>query len=210
MKNFIITLAFAAIFAGITSFEASAQVISTTENSVQASATPSVRRAGKVLSVDGRKLNAAETYDYISEHCGQQYAQRWINSARIYGAGKGLLISSAVTIPVGMASCVVGTAMIAGVAVGMGLGAAMTGGMADQDLSPEAQRTVKAGAALAICGATLAAVGFSTLVAGAVCVPVGKSRMNAIASSCNSANSGRDITMNFGSCPHGIGVTLNF
>ncbi len=205
MKNIILTLAFAAMFAGIASFEASAQ-----ESSVQESAAPTVRRSGKVLSVDGQKLTEAETYSYVSERCGEPYAQRWNNSAKIYGVGKGLLISSAVTIPVGMTTCIIGTAMVAGTAVGVGLGTAMTGGLADTDLSPEAQRTIQAGAALAICGATIAVVGFSTLVAGAVCVPVGKGRMNSIANSCNSANSAPALTMNFGPCPHGIGMTMNF
>ncbi len=205
MKNIILTLAFAAMFAGIASFEASAQ-----ESSVQESAAPTVRRSGKVLSVDGRKLTEAETYSYVSERCGEPYAQRWNNSAKIYGVGRGLLISSAVTIPVGMTTCIIGTAMVAGTAVGVGIGTAMTGGLADTDLSPEAQRTIQAGAALAICGATIAVVGFSTLVAGAVCVPVGKGRMNSIANSCNSANSAPALTMNFGPCPHGIGMTLNF
>ena len=59
-------------------------------------------------------------------------------------------------------------------------------------------------------GVFVTAVGVSTLIAGAVCVPIGKSRMNDIVGRCNSANSGRSITMNFGPCPHGVGMTLNF
>lgn len=54
------------------------------------------------------------------------------------------------------------------------------------------------------------AVGVSTLIAGAVCVPVGKSRMNDIVERCNASNNGYTVTMNFGPCPHGIGMTLNF
>ena len=80
----------------------------------------------------------------------------------------------------------------------------------DEREGPETQRIINNGAVLIVCGATLAAVGVSTLIAGAVCVPVGKSRMNDIVERCNASNNGYTVTMNFGPCPHGIGMTLNF
>lgn len=215
-RHLIIALATIAISAGFMSTEADAQagataqaITSTGEVAIETAST--VSRAGKVLAVDGIRLSADETFNYVSEHCGLPYAQRWNNSARIYGVGKGLLISSAVTIPVGMAGCVFGTALVVGGGFAGGLGAAFGAAFgADPSISPETQRIINNGAVLIVCGATLAAVGVSTLIAGAVCVPIGKSRMNDIVDRCNVANSGRDITLNFGSCPHGIGMTLNF
>ena len=215
-RHLIIALATIAISAGFMSTEAAAQagataqaITSTGEVAIETAST--VTRAGKVLAVDGIRLSADETFNYVSEHCGLPYAQRWNNSARIYGVGKGLLISSAVTIPVGMAGCVFGTALVVGGGFAGGLGAAFGAAFgADPSISPETQRIINNGAVLIVCGATLAAVGVSTLIAGAVCVPIGKSRMNDIVDRCNVANSGRDITLNFGSCPHGIGMTLNF
>ena len=178
---------------------------------IAANTASTVSRAGKVLAVDGIRLSADETFNYVSEHCGLPYAQRWNNSARIYGVGKGLLISSAVTIPVGMAGCVCGTALLVGGSFAGGLGAAFGAAFgADPSISPETQRIINNGAVLIVCGATLAAVGVSTLIAGAVCVPVGKSRMNDIVERCNASNNGYTVTMNFGPCPHGIGMTLNF
>lgn len=211
-RHLIITLATLAISAGFMSKEAAAQNGATAQTitptgDVAIETASTVSRAGKVLAVDGIRLSADETFNYVSEHCGLPYAQRWNNSARIYGVGKGLLISSAVTIPVGMAGCVFGTALVVGGGFAGGLGAAFG---ADPSISPETQRIINNGAVLIVCGATLAAVGVSTLIAGAVCVPVGKSRMNDIVERCNSSNNGYTVTMNFGPCPHGIGMTLNF
>lgn len=214
-RHLIIALATIAISAGFISEEAAAQTGATAQTTsiddIAASTASTVSRAGKVLAVDGIRLSADETFNYVSEHCGLPYAQRWNNSARIYGVGKGLLISSAVTIPVGMAGCVFGTALIVGGGFAGGLGAAFGAASGtDPSISPETQRIINNGAVLFVCGATLAAVGVSTLIAGAVCVPVGKSRMNDIAKRCNASNNGYNVTMNFGPCPHGIGMTLNF
>lgn len=215
-RHLIIALATLAISAGFISEEAAAQTGATAQtitsiDDIAANTAPTVSRAGKVLAVDGIRLSADETFNYVSEHCGLPYAQRWNNSARIYGVGKGLLISSAVTIPVGMAGCVFGTALVVGGGFAGGLGAAFGAAFgADPSISPETQRIINNGAVLIVCGATLAAVGVSTLIAGAVCVPVGKSRMNDIVERCNSSNNGYTVTMNFGPCPHGIGMTLNF
>ena len=210
-RHLIIALATIAISAGFISEEAAAQTGATAQTAsiddIAANTASTVSRAGKVLAVDGIRLSADETFNYVSEHCGLPYAQRWNNSARIYGVGKGLLISSAVTIPVGMAGCVCGTALLVGGSFAGGLGAAFG---ADPSISPETQRIINNGAVLIVCGATLAAVGVSTLIAGAVCVPVGKSRMNDIVERCNASNNGYTVTMNFGPCPHGIGMTLNF
>lgn len=211
-RHLIIALASIAISAGFISEEAAAQTGATAQaitptGEVAIETASTVSRAGKVLAVDGIRLSADETFNYVSEHCGLPYAQRWNNSARIYGVGKGLLISSAVTIPVGMAGCVFGTALVVGGGFAGGLGAAFG---ADPSISPETQRIINNGAVLIVCGATLAAVGVSTLIAGAVCVPVGKSRMNDIVERCNASNNGYNVTMNFGPCPHGIGMTLNF
>lgn len=215
-RHLIITLATLAISAGFMSKEAAAQAGATAQTitptgEVAIETASTVSRAGKVLAVDGIRLSADETFNYVSEHCGLPYAQRWNNSARIYGVGKGLLISSAVTIPVGMAGCVFGTALLVGGSFAGGLGAAFGAAFgADPSISPETQRIINNGAVLIVCGATLAAVGVSTLIAGAVCVPVGKSRMNDIVERCNASNNGYTVTMNFGPCPHGIGMTLNF
>ena len=214
-RHLIIALATIAISAGFISEEAAAQTGATAQTAsiddIAANTASTVSRAGKVLAVDGIRLSADETFNYVSEHCGLPYAQRWNNSARIYGVGKGLLISSAVTIPVGMAGCVCGTALLVGGSFAGGLGAAFGAAFgADPSISPETQRIINNGAVLIVCGATLAAVGVSTLIAGAVCVPVGKSRMNDIVESCNASNNGYTVTMNFGPCPHGIGMTLNF
>ena len=214
-RHLIIALATIAISAGFISEEAAAQTGATAQTAsiddIAANTASTVSRAGKVLAVDGIRLSADETFNYVSEHCGLPYAQRWNNSARIYGVGKGLLISSAVTIPVGMAGCVCGTALLVGGSFAGGLGAAFGAAFgADPSISPETQRIINNGAVLIVCGATLAAVGVSTLIAGAVCVPVGKSRMNDIAKRCNASNNGYTVTMNFGPCPHGIGMTLNF
>lgn len=215
-RHLIITLATLAISAGFMSKEAAAQTGATAQaitptGEVAIETASTVSRAGKVLAVDGIRLSADETFNYVSEHCGLPYAQRWNNSARIYGVGKGLLISSAVTIPVGMAGCVFGTALLVGGSFAGGLGAAFGAAFgADPSISPETQRIINNGAVLIVCGATLAAVGVSTLIAGAVCVPVGKSRMNDIVERCNASNNGYTVTMNFGPCPHGIGMTLNF
>ena len=205
-RHLIIAVAAIAVSAGFMSAEAAAQTITATDGFASESVVV-VSRAGKVLCVGDKRLSSEETFDYVSERCGLPYAQRWNNSARIYSVGKGLLISSAVTIPVGMAGCVVGTAII----VGGRLGAALSVGFGgDPSLTPETQKMINNGATLFICGATLAAVGLSTLIAGAVCVPVGKSRMNDIVGRCNAVSQGSQMTMNFGSCPHGIGMTLNF
>lgn len=215
-RHLIIALATIAISAGFISEEAAAQTGATAQtitsiDDIAANTASTVSRAGKVLAVDGVRLSADETFNYVSEHCGLPYAQRWNNSAKIYGVGKGLLISSAVTIPVGMAGCVFGTALIVGGGFAGGLGAVFGAASGtDPSISPETQRIINNGAVLIICGATLAAVGVSTLIAGAVCVPVGKSRMNDIAERCNASNNGYNVTMNFGPCPHGIGMTLNF
>lgn len=215
-RHLIIALATIAISAGFISEEAAAQTGATAQTTsiddiAANTASTVVSRAGKVLAVDGIRLSADETFNYVSEHCGLPYAQRWNNSAKIYGVGKGLLISSAVTIPVGMAGCVFGTALIVGGGFAGGLGAAFGAASGtDPSISPETQRIINNGAVLIVCGATLAAVGVSTLIAGAVCVPVGKSRMNDIAERCNTSNNGYNVTMNFGPCPHGIGMTLNF
>ena len=214
-RHLIIALATIAISAGFISEEAAAQTGATAQTTsiddIAANTASTVSRAGKVLAVDGIRLSADETFNYVSEHCGLPYAQRWNNSAKIYGVGKGLLISSAVTIPVGMAGCVFGTALIVGGGFAGGLGAAFGAASGtDPSISPETQRIINNGAVLIVCGATLAAVGVSTLIAGAVCVPVGKSRMNDITERCNTSNNGYNVTMNFGPCPHGIGMTLNF
>lgn len=209
-RHLIIAIAAIAVSAGFMSDAAAAQTITATGD-VVAESSVTVSRAGKVLRIDGKRLSSDETFNYVSEHCGLPYAQRWDNSAKIYGVGMGLLISSAVTIPVGMAGCVVGTALIVGGGLAGGLGAALSVGFGgDPSLTPENQKIINNGAVLFVCGATLAAVGFSTLIAGAVCVPVGKSRMNDIVGRCNSASRGPQMTMNFGSCPHGVGMTLNF
>lgn len=214
-RHLIIALATIAISAGFISEEAAAQTGETAQTTsiddIAANTASTVSRAGKVLAVDGIRLSADETFNYVLEHCGLPYAQRWNNSAKIYGVGKGLLISSAVTIPVGMAGCVFGTALIVGGGFAGGLGAVFGAASGtDPSISPETQRIINNGAVLIVCGATLAAVGVSTLIAGAVCVPVGKSRMNDIAERCNASNNGYNVTMNFGPCPHGIGMTLNF
>ncbi len=209
-RHLILAIAVIAVSAGFMSAEAAAQTITATGD-VAAELSVTVSRAGKVLRVDGERLSSEETFNYVSEHCGLPYAQRWSNSAKIYSVGKGLLISSAVTIPVGVVGCVFGTALIVGGGLAGGLGAALSAGFGgDPSLTPENQRIINNGAILFVCGATLASVGFSTLIAGAVCVPVGKSRMNDIAGRCNAASQGPQMTMNFGSCPHGIGMTLNF
>lgn len=209
-RHLIIAIAAATVLAGFMSAGAAAQTI-TAADDFAAEPVVVVSRAGKVLFVDGKRLSSEETFDFVSERCGLLYAQRWSNSARIYSVGKGLLISSAVTIPVGVVGCVFGTALIVGGGLAGGIGAALSAGLGgDPSLTPENERLINGGAALFICGATLASVGFSTLIAGAVCVPVGKSRMNDIVGRCNSASRGPQMTMNFGSCPHGVGMTLNF
>ncbi len=200
----LLAIAVIALSAGFIYDEAAAQTVMRNNSTT-------VSRSGKVLRADGKKMTTDETFDYVAANCGLPYAQRWNNSAKLYGVGKGLLISSAVTIPVGVASGVIGTALVAGGAVGGSIGAAVSGSITGEaELTPETQRTIRAGAALAICGTALAAVGLSTLIAGSVCVPIGKSRMNDIVGRCNAANNDSNVTMNFGSCPHGVGMTLNF
>lgn len=161
-------------------------------------------RTGRVLAVDGVKLSKEDTYTYVGNTCGYEYANRWDSSARIYSAGKGLLISSAVTIPVGIAATVCGTAHF----VGGALGGAVSGSVSGE-IDEESEKHIAGGAIAMYCGAFLASVGVGTLIAGAVCVPVGKARMNDIARRCNEGE-GYDVTMNFGPCAHGIGMTLNF
>lgn len=207
MKHFVFTLAFAAAFAAAVSSGASAQTVSSPENLSHESAAPTVKRSGDVLVVDGRKLTGAETLDYISGHCGGQYAGSWSKGARVYGVGKGLLISSAVTIPVGVAGMTVGMVKITAGAVGGSIGSAISG---SSEIAPEERETINKGAVWLIGGTIVAAVGISTVIAGAVCLPVGKSRMNSVVNRCNAAGQGAEITMNFGSCPHGLGMTLNF
>lgn len=203
-RPLIIAGAAIAFFCGFMSDEVAAQTIIATDNiAVETAAT--VSRAGKVLRVDGRKLSADETFDYVSGRCGLPYAQRWDNGARIYSVGKGLLISSAVTIPVGAVSTYLGAVFT--VAGAFGAGTSSVGG---NDPDQGAVNVMAGGVALIYGGLFVATVGVSTLIAGAVCVPIGKSRMNDIVDRCNVANSGRDITLNIGSCPHGVGMTLNF
>ncbi len=201
MKHFILTLVFAAMFAGIGSFGASAQVISSAEDPAQESTAPSVRRSGRVLSVDGKKLTAEETYNYVSEHCGLPYAQSWRTGAKLYKNGTGLLISSAVLIPVGTVSLIFGQAMTVGGALGS---------IGNSDAGPNSNSLLTAGIITLYGGVALLTAGFTCLVGGAVCVPIGKNKMNNIANCCNAASSGSNLTMNIGSCPHGVGVTLNF
>lgn len=218
MKNLIITLAIAATFAAAGSFAASAQTVSPSGN--QQAVSPSgkltgestastVRRKGRVLLADGRKLTRIETLEYVSAHCGPEYARSWNAGANLYGAGTGLLISSAVTLPAGVVVSAIGAAHIVGGAVGGSLGAAISGSLGgDTGIDPEARKTINTGAALLWGGVALLAIGTSTVIAGAVCVPIGKSKMNNVVNRCNAA--GREVTMNFGPCPHGLGVTLNF
>ena len=202
MKHLIISVATIAVLACICTHEAAAQTITGSE--VNGTVQPA-RRAGKVIFADGRRLSADDTFDYVAERCGLPYAQRWNNSAKIYGVGKGLLISSAVTIPVGVVSTYFGAVFTVAGAIGAG-----TSGVGDNEPDQGAVNVMTGGVALLYGGVFVAAVGVSTLIAGAVCVPIGKSRMNDIVDRCNVANSSRDITLNFGSCPHGIGMTLNF
>lgn len=212
MKHSVLTLALAAIFAGVISSEASAQTVPAAENpSSELSAPSVVKRSGKVLRVDGRKLTEAQTLDYITDRCGKAYSSSWNSGAKTYGAGVGLLISSAVTIPAGMTGMVVGTAKIIGGALGVSLGAAISGSLGEEkDITPDERDTINKGAAWFIGGTIISAIGFSTLIAGAVCVPVGKSKMNRVANRCNTANQGGEMTMVLGPAPHGLGLTLNF
>ena len=203
-RPLIIALVVIAVSTGFMSNEAAAQTIIATDSITAESAT-TVSRAGKVLCVDGKRLSAAETFDYVSERCGLPYAQRWNNSARIYGVGEGLLISSAVTIPVGIASTYLGFVFTVAGSIG-----ATASGVGDNEPNQSSVNALTGGVVMLYGGLFVASVGVSTLIAGAVCVPIGKSRMNDIVGRCNSANSGRNITMNFGSCPHGVGMTLNF
>lgn len=171
-----------------------------------------VTRSGRVLVRDGQKMSREETYLYVKDLCGIEEADRWNRSANIYGAGKGLLISSAVTIPVGAAVCGYGTVIFVANSVGGSIGAAISGSITgDGQFSPEIKNEIARGAVLMLSGAAVLSVGLGTLIAGAVCVPVGKGRMNGIVGRCNEACApSRDITMNFGACRHGIGLTLNF
>ena len=203
-RHIIIAIVAVAISAGFMSNEATAQTIAATYD-LTAESADVVSRAGKVLCVDGKRLSAAETFDYVSDRCGLPYAQRWNNSARLYGAGKGLLISSAVTIPVGVVSTWFGAAFTVAGAIG-----SAASGVGDNEPNQGSVNALTGGVFLMYGGVFVAAVGVSSLIAGAVCLPIGKSRMNDIVDRCNSANSGRDITLNFGPCPHGIGMTLNF
>lgn len=203
-RPLIIALVVIAVSTGFMSNEAAAQTIIATDSITAESAT-TVSRAGKVLCVDGKRLSSSETFDYVSECCGLPYAQGWNNSARLYGVGKGLLISSAVTIPVGVVSTYFGAVFTVAGAFG-----ATASGVSGNDPDQNSVNVMTGGVAMLYGGVFVTAVGVSTLIAGAVCVPIGKSRMNDIVGRCNSANSGRSITMNFGPCPHGVGMTLNF
>ncbi len=203
-RHLIIAIAAIAVSTGFASGEAAAQTIIATDD-IASGTVPTVSRAGKVLCVDGKRLSSSETFDYVSECCGLPYAQRWNNSARLYGVGKGLLISSAVTIPVGVVSTYFGAVFTVAGAFG-----ATASGVSGNDPDQNSVNVMTGGVAMLYGGVFVTAVGVSTLIAGAVCVPIGKSRMNDIVGRCNSANSGRSITMNFGPCPHGVGMTLNF
>lgn len=204
MKHLIISVATIAVLACICTHEAAAQTITGSEGLVNGTVQP-VRRAGKVIFADGRRLSADDTFDYVAERCGLPYAQRWNNSAKIYGVGKGLLISSAVTIPVGVVSTYFGAVYTVAGAIGAGVS------NVDGEGPDQRPVNIMTGGVLAMYGGiALITVGLSTLVAGSVCVPVGKSRMNDIVNRCNAANSGPAVTMNFGPCPHGVGMTLNF
>lgn len=205
MKKFITVAAgFAALCFGTSAMAQDVAIEKTETAAVGTTVVNSVKRAGCVLAVDGTKLSREDTYMYVENACGIEYANRWNNSARIYNVGKGLLISSAVTLPIGIAATIVGSAYFVGGAIGGAISGGMTG-----EIGEEQEKSITGGATAMYCGLLFTAVGMGTLIAGSVCVPVGKARMNDIARRCNGGE-GYDVTMNFGPCAHGIGMTLNF
>lgn len=169
-----------------------------------------VSRSRDVLEIGSQRMSSEQTYSYIEQLCGTGDAEQWNSGARAYRAGKGLLISSAVTIPVGLAVCGVGTSIFIANSVGGTIGSGISsifGG--DTDFDQETKSKIASGGVLMIGGAAVAVVGIGTLIAGSVCLPVGKNRMNEVVDHCNGVSSS-DVTLNIGACRHGIGLSLNF
>lgn len=167
-------------------------------------------RSRDVLAIGAQRMSSEQTYSYIEQLCGTDDAEQWNSGARAYRAGKGLLISSAVTIPVGLVVCGTGTAIFIANTVGGSIGSGISsifGG--DTQFDPELKEKIATGGVLMIGGAAVAVVGIGTLIAGSVCLPVGKSKMNEVVEHCNGA-SRNDVTLNIGACRHGIGISLNF
>lgn len=183
-------------------------------------ALPAVRDAGSqqtaasrskdVLAIGAQRMSSEQTYNYIEQLCGTDYAEQWNSGARAYRTGRGLLISSAVTVPVGLAVCGAGTVVFLANTVGGSIGAGISGIFGgDTQIDPELRGKIAAGGTLMIGGAAVAVVGIGTLIAGSVCLPVGKSKMNEVVEHCNGV-SGSDVTLNIGASRHGVGLTLNF
>ena len=169
-----------------------------------------VSRSRDVLAIGAQRMSSEQTYNYIEQLCGTDDAEQWNSGARAYRAGKGLLISSAVTIPVGLVVCSAGTVLFLANTVGGSIGAGISGIFGgDTQIDPELRGKIATGGTLMIGGAAVAVVGIGTLIAGSVCLPVGKSKMNEVVEHCNGV-SRSDVTMNIGGCRHGVGLTLNF
>ena len=169
-----------------------------------------VSRSKDVLAIGAQRMSSEQTYNYIEQLCGTDDAEQWKSGAHAYRAGRGLLISSAVTVPVGLAVCGAGTVIFLANTVGGSIGAGISGIFGgDTQIDPALRGKIATGGVLMIGGAAVAAVGIGTLIAGSVCLPVGKSKMNEVVDHCNGV-SRSDVTLNIGACRHGVGLSLNF
>ncbi len=188
MKHFLKLAIVAALLCGTFSF-ASAQ------ESAQ------VTRSRTTLCNAGLALSDEQALDFITSRCGASAAEEWNGGVRLYKAGRGLLISSAVIIPVG--------SLVAGLGVPMMLGGAIAA-------TPEAaagqsgdNELLHMGRGMLFGGLAVVAVGVGLLVPGAICLPMGKNRMNGVVDRCNGAAS-QALSLNFGAAEHGVGLTLRF
>ena len=169
--------------------------------SAQTEAPGAVTRSRTTLCNAGLALSDEQAIDFVTSCCGASAAEEWSNGVKLYKTGRSLLISSAVIIPVG--------SLVAGLGIPLMVGGAIVG-------TPEAAAgqdgdngLLHIGSGMFYGGLAVAAVGVSTLIAGAVCLPKGKHRMDEVVARCNSGAS-QAVTLNFGAAEHGVGVTLRF
>ena len=169
--------------------------------SAQTEAPGAVTRSRATLCNAGLALSDEQAIDFVTSCCGASAAEEWSNGVRLYKTGRGLLIGSAVAIPVGALTAVLGGVLTLSGAIAATPGAA-AGQSGDNAL-------LHVGNGLFYGGIVVAAAGVPTLIAGSICLPKGKRRMNDVVDRCNGAAS-EAVALGFGAAPHGVGLTLNF